>query len=152
MFANGLVIQKQVSQDACIAASACSLIDALGNNPAPTQQQLHPLIVAGMKQNMSGFDSLTNALRQLKSPFGATRYTPNANSLVAWLQQQAQAHQGVLVSSHVQVGNQTHAHITVVFHDTKGNWFQADPGTATTTGLQLIQLVGNHAGDVAVIA
>jgi hypothetical protein len=150
-FTKSLIIQRQIHKDACIAASACSLIDALGVQP-PSQQTLDPLVASGMKNGCNGFASLAIALKFLNLGVSSVRVTPTPDELVAWFQQQATDHQGFLISHHVKVRGRTRAHITVIFHDRKGSWFQADPGSGTTNPIHLSQLVTNYAGDVAIIS
>ncbi len=144
---HGFPIQKQLHNYACIAAAACSLIAALGGTP-PSQAQLDALVHAGMRQGTNGFLSLAEALRYLKHPLSATRHAPPAQSLDSWLHSQAADHQGFLLSSRVQGGG---AHITVIFHDQAGNWFEADPGSHTVTGVALSSLQHRYAGDLATL-
>jgi len=140
----GFPIQRQAHAKACIAASACSLITAQGGTP-PSQALLDALVQAGMRQQQNGFNALTAALTFLGHPLTATRYTPSREDLPSWLASQAAIHQGFLLSSRVQQG----AHITVIFHDGAGNWYQADPGPATVFRVQLTTLQPSYLATIA---
>ncbi len=144
---NGFPIQQQIHGHACIAASACSLISALGH-PPPAQSLLDGHVQAGMRVLSNGFCALDAALKNLSAPVGATRHTPNKSQLVQWLMQQAGTHQGVLISHQVTGG----AHITVLFHDQNGSWYRADPGNGSISTIQLAGMTQNYAGDLAIIA
>ena len=145
-FIKEFVIQRQINHTACIAAAACSLMDAIGF-AAPTQHVLDPLVQSGMAAGKNGFESLAKAIATLNLSIRVTRLTPAPDELVMWFQEQSIDHQGFLLSHHVQGG----AHITVVFHDRKGFWVQADPASASKDAIQLPQLVPRYAGDVAIV-
>jgi len=141
-------IQQQIHKDACIAASACSLLLWL-QKPAPTQQALDPLIQQGMQAGNNGFDSLQAALVALRSPSSAQRFTPVDPA--AWASATPSAAAGFLISHGVNLPNGTRAaHITVVFLEA-GSWHQADPGTASVRAITLAQLQPDYAGDLAII-
>lgn len=142
----GFPIQKQYRPDACITASACSLIEAQGGL-APTQSDLHPLVLAAMNTGLNGFDALSGALAFLNSPCCVTRYTPTGPNLVAWFYNHQSTYQGFLLST--QMGGV--AHCTVIFHDKAGTWYQADPWQPTVCHVHLATLQGNYGGDVATI-
>ena len=150
-FTKEFVIQQQIHPYACIAAAACSLIDAIGAH-APTQHVLDPLVASGMASGNSGFDSLATAIANFNISISVTRFTPAPNELVPWFQHQSTNHQGFLISHHVQINGIAVAHITVILHDRQGLWFQADPGSALTCSIQLPQLVAYYAGDVAIVS
>jgi hypothetical protein len=149
-FTKKFVIQPQIHSYACIAAAACSLIDAIGA-PAPTQHVLYPLVASGMNSETSGFDSLAPAIAALNISVRVTKFTPAPSELVPWFHHQSTNHQGFLISHHIQIDGLP-AHITVVFHDRKGFWFRADPGSALTSPIQLPQLVAHYAGDIAIVS
>ena len=93
-FARPFVVQAQIP-DACIAASACSLIDALGVR-APQQEIVHSLLVRCMKDGTNGFDCLCDALASLDLPVVCHRHTAPAEQLIAWLQDQSIRRQRIL--------------------------------------------------------
>jgi len=141
-------IQQQIHKDACIAASACSLLTWL-QKQAPTQQALDPLIQEGMRAGNNGFDSLQAALATLRSSSSAQRFTPVDPA--AWASATPSAAAGFLISHGVNLPSGIRAaHITVVFFDT-GSWQQADPGTASVRAITLAQLQPDYAGDLAII-
>jgi hypothetical protein len=141
-------IQQQIHNDACIAASACSLLTWLRRS-APTQQVLDPLVQNGMRLGSNGFDSLRAALATVGSPSSAQRFTPADPG--AWASSTPGAAAGFLISHGVDLPDgRRAAHITVVFFDA-GTWHQADPGNASIRAITLADLRPDYAGDLAVI-
>lgn len=145
-----LRIHRQIHGQACIAASACSVLDALGI-PAPAQETLDALVQAGMRAGRSGFASLADALRTLALPCAAVRCTPAASELVRWIEETPGTSEGFLVSHHVRLRDgRTGAHVTVVFR-ADGGWRRADPSDASIREVALLELARGYAGDVALV-
>lgn len=140
-------VEPQIHRDACVAAAACSLLRWLGL-PARRQEELDPLVQAGMRSGKSGFESLGDALAALGSGCAVTRHTPSPRALVRWIESTPAAARGFLISHHVQTPRGRRAHVTVVFAE-GGRWCHADPATAEVRSVELQGLVDRYAGDVA---
>lgn len=146
---SSFAVEPQLHPDACVAAAACSLLRWL-RLPARRQEDVDPLVQAGMKSGRSGFESLGEALAALGAGCAVARHTPSAQELVRWIESTPAAARGFLVSHHVRTGRGPRAHITVVFAE-GGRWRRADPDTGEVRPVELRALVDRYAGDVATV-
>jgi hypothetical protein len=145
------LIQQQIDREACIAASACSLL-SWKRIDAPGQAVLDPLVKAGMSSEKNGFEALRAAFVALSVPATVVRHTPTAEELVPWIESNPEAATGFLISHRVFApGDQyPRAHVTVVFRQ-DCRWYRADPGTCRVSPMALADLRPDYAGDVATL-